>query len=74
MSNHPTLYAYATKFTRMQLDGDQPDPNNDRNFLNRKPFRSAAQKATARKTASTTEDGNFNSPTGVSFHAIGARR
>lgn len=50
--------AYATSFTRTgKLD-----------MTNRKPFRTAAQKALARQTARKCEDGAWRSTAPVSFH------
>ena len=56
--------AYATQFTR----------TGKLNMLNRKPYRTASQKAQARATALKDEDGAFRSSAPVSYHAALSRR
>ncbi len=59
MSRHKTssINAYATSFTR----------NGKLNMTNRKPFRTPAQKAEARRTADKV-NGTYVSPAPVSYH------
>lgn len=56
--------AYATAFTR----------TGKLNMLNRKPYRTASQKAQARATARKGEDGAFRSSAPVSYHTAPRRR
>lgn len=60
MANH---MAYATAFTR----------TGKLNMLNRKPYRTASQKAEARRTARIV-DGRYVSSAPVSYHAAARRR
>lgn len=55
---------YATTFTR----------TGKLNMQNRKPYRTASQKAQARATARKCEDGAFRSSAPVSYHAAPGRR
>lgn len=56
--NRNELSPYATNYTRTgKLD-----------MLNRKPFRTAAQKAEARRTATKGADGAWRSSAPVSYH------
>lgn len=55
--------AYATQFTR----------TGKLNMHNRKPYRTASQKAQARATARKCEDGAFRSSAPVSYHAAPRR-
>ena len=57
------LFAYATKWTRDQLDGKQPS----RDLTNRKPYRTAAQKRLAREIARKVK-GAWVSSAPVSYH------
>ena len=50
--------AYQTDFTRTGV----------RNMKNRKPYRTAAQKRTARKAAVKSPDGTYRAATPVSYH------
>ena len=52
------VMAYATAYTRI----------GKLNMLNRKPYRTASQKALARQTAYKCEDGTWRSNAPVSFH------
>ncbi|RJG46542.1 hypothetical protein D3Y55_21345 [Mesorhizobium sp. DCY119] len=54
-NNHP----YATQFTR----------TGKVNMQNRKPYRTAGQKALARSTARKGDDGTYHSSSPVSFHS-----
>lgn len=58
MNNHPEL-ACVTEFTR----------TGKLNMINRKPYRTPAQKALARQTARKCEDGAYRSAASVSFHS-----
>ncbi|MFC5584478.1 hypothetical protein ACFPOD_05100 [Nitratireductor kimnyeongensis] len=53
--------AYATKMTR----------TGERDMSNRKPYRTAKQKAEAKRTAVRGEDGVYRSGAPVSFHRGG---
>lgn len=59
------IYRYATKLTRGILAGEK---NPSRNMHNRKPFRTAAQKARAREDAFRCKDGYWRSAAPVSWH------
>lgn len=63
MSNH---HAYATQFTRTGTV----------NTHNRKPYRTVAQKAEARRLAVKGKDGAWRSTAPVSYHSVqgGIRR
>ena len=56
--------AYATAFTR----------TGKLNMQNRKPYRTASQKAQARNTAENGKDGAYRSNAPVSFHRVQKRR
>lgn len=57
--------AYATKMTR----------TGERDMSNRKPYRTASQKAEARRTARKCEDGTFRSSAPVSMHRpVGSKK
>lgn len=57
-TNMPEL-AYQTQYTR----------TGKLNMVNRKPYRTAAQKRTAKSNAHKCEDGAYRSAAPVSFHA-----
>ncbi len=63
MSRHSTHHPYATAFTR----------TGKLNMHNRKPFRTAAQRADARATARLA-DGRYVSSAPVSIHSAKQRR
>jgi hypothetical protein len=65
MANHASnnAHPYATAFTR----------TGKHNMLNRKPYRTASQKARARATARLV-DGRYVSSAPVSYHAAPRRR
>ncbi len=59
------IYAYATQYTRQQLEGRR---NPQINLTNAKPFRTKHQKQEARRDARKCEDGAIRSPAPVSYH------
>jgi hypothetical protein len=63
--------SFETKFTQMQREGKNPNPNTDRNMQNRKPYRTKAQKARAKSTAQKKSTGQYSSIAPRSFHHVG---
>ncbi len=59
------ISSYETQFTRMHRQGDKSPTINT---LNRKPYRTASQKAAAKANTSKTKDGYYRSTAPVSFH------
>lgn len=60
------IYAWATQFTRESWFEGKKNPS--RNMLNRKPFRTKAQKVAARDEACRCDDGAWRSSAPVSYH------
>ena len=64
MSTHMPELAHQTQFTR----------TGKLNMTNRKPYRTASQKETARRMARKCEDGAYRSPAPLSFHSAPRQR
>jgi hypothetical protein len=59
------MFAFVTQTTRDMLDGRKAVR---RNMTNGKPYRTASQKAEARRTAVRCEDGAYRSSAPVSYN------